>query len=175
LKMQAHMVWVEWLTIASELHFTVHASCESHVHLRSAAFSDTKTSVQFPLSRLLHGAYSTACASCLHLHFLWQSGGRPHAHACAMSSHACSGAHRAAGASCLLLHALCQFGRQPRLQRHRPTGPCRKLQRAKSQSAKHKGPDQRQASRMLERTRASKTRTQNGGHQAVPKPGEKHE
>ena len=54
-------------------------------------------------------------------------------------------------------------------------GPSRKLQRAKSQAAAHQGPDQRQASRMLERTRASKTRTQNGGHQAVPKPGEKHE
>ena len=54
-------------------------------------------------------------------------------------------------------------------------GPSRKLQRAKSQAAQHKGSDQRQASRMLERTRASKTRTQNGGHQAVPKPGEKHE
>ena len=96
--------------------------------MRSAAFSDTKTGVQSPLSGLLHGAYSTACASCLHLHFLWQFGGRPHAHACVMSSHACSGAHRTAGASCLLLHALCQFGRQPRLQRHRPTG-------AKSQAA----------------------------------------
>jgi hypothetical protein len=37
-------------------------------------------------------------------------------------------------------------------------GPSRKLQRAMPQAAKHQGPGQRQASRMMERTRASKKR-----------------
>ena len=93
---------------------------------------------QFPLSKLLQVAYSTACASCLHLHFLWHFGGRPHAHACAMPSQACSGAHNTTGASCLLLHAFCQFGRQPHVQRHRPTGA--KSQAAARQDASRKAP-----------------------------------
>ena len=168
------MIWVEVLTIASELHFTVHASCESHVQLRSVAFSDTNM-FSVPtfktLARCIQHSMHILLALALPL-----------------------AVRRTAARPCMCHVVACMLGRTPhswrirlalaRLVPVRTTAAFATAQANGGQVASCNGPSRNPQSTRA-RTNARQVacweaqgpqkQSPRTGHQAVSKPGEKHE
>ena len=161
------MIWVQRLRTASELHFFVNLMLSCGVLL-----SQTHTkcfSSPIENSCAVHRAQH-AHSACTCTPSGSSEDGRTPMHVSCRRTHARVHAAQLAHSACTCTASgSSEDGRVCRATGQRR--PSRKLQRAKSQVATHQGPDQQRPSRMLGRTRVSKTRPQNGGHQTVPKPG----